>query len=186
MSHENGKKMYMYGSRKKCKNQFPITKRKLCSFNDICFDENDCNENSVFSWTYWDLARTNKTLESVHFIWRYIHETSKALYYVFEFKCSKVLKNQETSIWTLSIIQNIENLSTLNSINVPQTFWAQNTNFYRGSPLDSTKKLNIINLFLSFPWEIFCFGACLYAFSQFCLHKNVDLHRPCQEQTYQK
>ena len=46
----------------------------------------------LFSWTYWDLDRTNETSESVHFIWRYIHETSKALYYVFEFKCSKVLR----------------------------------------------------------------------------------------------
>ena len=82
----------MYSSRKKCKNQFPITKWKLCSFNKISFDKNDCNENLVFSWTYWDSARTNKTPESVHFIWRYINETSKALYYVFEFKCSKVMR----------------------------------------------------------------------------------------------
>ena len=43
--------------------------RKLRSNNKICFDENDCNETSVFSWTYWDLARTNKTSEYVHFIW---------------------------------------------------------------------------------------------------------------------
>ena len=60
--------LHMYGSRKKCKNQFPFTKQKLHSFNEIFFDKNDCNENVVFSWTYWDLARTNKTPESVHFI----------------------------------------------------------------------------------------------------------------------
>ena len=81
-----------------CKNRFPITKQKLRSNNKICFDENDCNENLVFLWTYWDMARTNKTSESAHFIWRYIHETSKALYYVFEFKCSEVLRIKKPEI----------------------------------------------------------------------------------------
>ena len=52
----------MNGSRKMCKNQFPITKLKLHWSNKNWFDENDCNKNSVFSWTYWDLARTNNLL----------------------------------------------------------------------------------------------------------------------------
>ena len=34
----------------------------------------------------------------IHLIWWYIHETSKALYYVFEFKCSKVLRSKKPGL----------------------------------------------------------------------------------------
>ena len=133
-------------------------KQKLHSFNEVCFDENDCNENSVFPWTYWDLAGTNETPESVHFIWRYIHEISKALYYAFEFKCSKVLRMRKL------VFGPCPSCKILRIFLLKQQYhaldpWTKNTNFYRGT--DSPKKLNIINLSLSFPCEIFCFW-CLF------------------------
>ena len=124
--------------------------QKLRSNNKICFDENDCSETLVFSWTYWDLVRTNKTPEFVHFIWRYIHETSKALYYVFEFKCSKVLRIMKSGLGpclSYKILKIFLLKQQYHALD-PQ---AQNINFYRGNPLDSSKKLNIINFSLSFP-----------------------------------
>ena len=76
--------------RKYAKINFPSQTQKLRWSNENLFDENDCNENSV-------LARTIDTLESVHFLWWYPHETIKALYYISEFKCSKTLdtRNQD-------------------------------------------------------------------------------------------
>ena len=75
----------------------------------------------------------------------------------------------------MSIIQNIENFTTQTAMLClgPR---AQNTHFYRGNPLYSPKKLNIIKLFLSlFLVKYSVLNACLYEFSQFCLHINCSI-----------
>ena len=156
--------MYIWLLPRKCtKIGFLSQPRKLCSKNKICFDENDCNENLVFSWTYWDLDRTNETSESVHFIWWYIHKTSKVLYYVFEFKCFKVLRIKKPGLGPCLSYKTLR-ISMLRS-------WQQSAlhkdmyDFLTGASIFTggihwtlPKKLNImkLSLSLSVPWEIFC------------------------------
>ena len=85
----------------------------------------------------------------------------QALYYVFEFKCSKVIRIKKPGLRPclpykiLRILLLKQQYHALNP-------WAQNIIFYRGNPLDSPKKNEHYQaLSLSLPWEIFCFK-CLF------------------------
>ena len=137
-----------------CKNRFPITNWMQCWSNKNYFDENDCNKNLLFSWTYLDLARTNETLESVHFIWWYFHETIKALCYVFEFKCSKVIRNQKPGLepcLSYKILRTSLLRQQYHSLDLTS---GPKVAIFQGR-CTSPQKLNIIKLSLSFPCEIF-------------------------------
>ena len=74
--------------------------------------------------------------ESESFHMRYIHETSKAFYYVFEYKYSRVIRIKKLVLGPcLSYkILRIFLLKQQYRVLDPRT---QNTNFYRGNPLDS-------------------------------------------------
>ena len=166
--------------------------RKLCSYK-ICFDKNDCNENLVFSWTYWDLARTNETSQSLHFICRYIHEASKALYYVFEFKCSKVIRIKKLvlgpclsyKILRIAMLRSwqwfspVQGLCMITGVLGPQ--------FLKGESIGFSQKLNImkLSLSLSLPCKIFCWkpflGACLYAGSH---SRSLDTYEQTQKRVH--
>ena len=147
----------------KCvKINFPSQTQKLHCSNKNCFDDNDCNETSVFSWTYRDPARTNDTLESVHFLWWYSNETIKTLYYVSEFKSSKDIRHQKP-VLGLCLLYQILAISMLR-------YWlmvlpcarilcmitrVQGHNFWRENPCDSPKNWTLWSfLSLSSLWNI--------------------------------
>ena len=104
----------------------------------------------------------------------YFHETIKALNYVFEFKCSKVIKNQKPGLGPclsykiLRILLLKQQYGALDLTNGPKVA------FFSGEIHISSKTEHYQVLFFSFPCKIFCFkpvfGACSYAVSQFCLH----------------
>ena len=159
----------MSGSRKMCKNQFPITKWNLRWSNEICFYENDCNENSVFLWTYCDLDRTNETAESVHFIWWYFHKTIKALYYVFEFKCSKVIRIKKPGLGPC-LSYKILRILQLQQQNYASDLTEPKKTIFEGGThviLPKTEHYQALSLFLV---KYSVSSACSYAVSQFCLH----------------
>ena len=113
----------------------------------------------------------------------YFHETIKALYYVFEFKCSKVIRNQKPGLGPclsykiLRILLLRQQYCTLDLTSGPKVA------IFQGR-CTSPQKLKNIKLSLSFPCEIFCFkpvfGACSYAVSQFWLHMGTQSWQQCQ------
>ena len=97
------------------------------------------------------------------------------MYYVFEFKCSKVLRIKKSGLGPC-LSYKILRIFLLKQQYHALDPWAQNTNFYRVNPLDSPKKLNIIKLssLSLFLVKYSVLSACSYAFSQFCLHINCS------------